>query len=259
MRTNYWNSVRFGTRTMDIHVFCQDAGTERGRRRVKVETFGTVLSERALEIIMGHAHDDKSISSVRSFVYDMLGPTPDRGDLLYRYEHSLRAAENAAVVAEAEGLPKDDLIIACLLHDVGYRECRDDFGRHPFFSADISRRYLEKIGYPPEALREMVKGIALHNLTDDLPKDMTVFQISVRDCDDIDRFDMIRTAMLLGDCVNEKTNQEIIASCSQAIDSANWIMSLPRGTRTAQDMINENCRKRIALLQDILAQANKGL
>ena len=74
MRTDYWNSVRFGSRTMDIHVFCQDAGTERGRRRVKVETFGTVLSERALEIIMGHAYDDKSISSVRSFVYDMLGP-----------------------------------------------------------------------------------------------------------------------------------------------------------------------------------------
>ena len=61
-----------------------------------METFGTVLSERALNIIMEHAHDDKTISSIRSFVYDMLGPTPDRGDMLYRYEHSLRAAENAA-------------------------------------------------------------------------------------------------------------------------------------------------------------------
>lgn len=223
-----------------------------------METYGTVLSERALKICMEHENDDKSIPPVQSFVYDMLGPTPDRGDMLYRYEHSLRAADNAAVIAEAEGLPKDDLIIACLLHDVGYRECQDDFKRHPFFSADIAKRYLELIGYPPGSLQEMVKGIALHNLTDHLPKDMTVFQMSVRDCDDIDRFDMIRTAMLLGDCVNEKTNQEIIASCNQAIEGANWIMSLPRGTRTAQDMINENCRKRIALLRDILAQANKG-
>lgn len=223
-----------------------------------METFGTVLSERALNIIMEHASDDKTISSIRSFVYGMLGPTPDRGDMLYRYEHSLRAAENAAVIAEAEGLPTDDLIIACLLHDVGYRECGDDFKRHPFFSADIAKRYLEMIGYPPGPLREMVRGIALHALTDALPEDMTVFQMSVRDCDDIDRFDMIRTAMLLGDCVNEKTNQEIIPSCNQAIEVANWIMSLPRGTRTAQDMINKNCRRRIALLQDILAQANKG-
>lgn len=27
MRTNYWNSVRFGTRTMDFHMFRRDAGT----------------------------------------------------------------------------------------------------------------------------------------------------------------------------------------------------------------------------------------
>lgn len=223
-----------------------------------METFGTVLSERALNILMRHEHDDKSISCVKSFLYDMLEPTPDRGDMIYRYEHSVRVAENAAVIAEAEGLPKEDLIIACLLHDVGYRECQDDFNRHQFFSADISRHYLEKIGYHPEALQEIVKGIALHNLTDKLPEDMTVFQMSVRDCDDIDRFDMIRTSMLLGNCVNEKTNKEIIAACNHAIDATNWIMSLQRGTGTAQKMINENCQKRIDLLQDILVQAKKG-
>ncbi len=225
---------------------------------VKMDTYGAVLSKKAIHILRQHAHDDMSISSVRSFLYDMLDPTPDRGDMIYRYEHSVRVAENAAVIAEAEGLPKEDLIIACLLHDVGYRECREDFRRHPFYSADISRLYLEEIGYPPEPLQEMIRAIALHNLTDNLPGDMTAFQISVRDCDDIDRFDMIRTAMLLGDCVYEKTNQEIIASCNQAIDGAKRIMSLQRGTRTAQNMINENCQKRIVLLQDILAQAKKG-
>lgn len=223
-----------------------------------METFGTVLSERALKILRQHEHDDRSVSCVRSFLYDMLEPTPDRGDLMYRYEHSVRTAENAAVIAEAEGLPKEDLIIACLLHDVGYRECQDDFIRHPFYSADISKHYLEITGYPPESVQDMVRGIALHNLTDKLPEDLTVFQMSVRDCDDIDRFDMIRTSMLLGNCVSKKANKEIIASCNHAIDTANWIMSLQRGTRTAQNMINENCRKRIALLQDILAQANKG-
>lgn len=223
-----------------------------------METFGTVLSKRAIQILKDHEYDEMSISCVKSFLYDMLEPTPDRGDMLYRYEHSIRAAENAAVIAEAEGLPTDDLIIACLLHDVGYRECGDDFLRHQFYSADIANHYLKNIGYPPDSLQEMVKGIALHNLTDKLPEDMTVFQMSVRDCDDIDRFDMIRTSMLLGNCVNGKTNKEIIVSCNHAVDIANWTMSLRRGTRTAQNMINKNCQKRITLLQDIIAQARKG-
>jgi len=223
-----------------------------------METFGTVLSERALKILRQHEHDGKSIPCVKSFLYDMLEPAPDRRDMIYRYEHSVRAAQNAAVIAEAEGLPKDDLVIACLLHDVGYRECQDDFMRHQFYSADISKHYLESIGYQPELLQEMVKGIALHNLTDQLPENMTVFQMSVRDCDDIDRFGMIRTAILLGNCVNGKTNKEIIESCNHAIDVTNWMMSLQRGTRTAQNMMNENCQKRIALLQDILVQADKG-
>lgn len=223
-----------------------------------MEAFGTVLSERAIKILARHEHDDRSISCVKAFLYDMLEPVPERGDMIYRYEHSIRAAENAAVIAEAEGLPKEDLIIACLLHDVGYRECEDDFRRHQFYSADISRHYLENMGYAPEALREMVRGIALHNLTDELPEDMTVFQMSVRDCDDIDRFGMIRTSMLLGNCVEDKTNKEIIEACNHAIDRTNWIMALQRGTGTAQKMMQENCQRRIALLQDILAQANKG-
>lgn len=223
-----------------------------------MEVYGTVLSKRALKILKQHEHDDKSISCVKSFLYDMLEPTPERGDMMYRYEHSVRVAENAAVISEAEGLPKDDLTIACLLHDVGYRECQDDFVRHQFYSADISKHYLENMEYCSDSLQEMIRGIALHNLTDKLPEDMTVFQMSIRDCDDIDRFDMIRTSMLLGKCVNEKTNEEIIASCNHAIDVTKWIMSLQRGTRTAQNMINEKCQKRIALLQDVLVQANKG-
>ena len=80
---------------------------------------------------------------------------------------------------------------------------------------------------------EMVRGIARHNLTDDIPEDMTTFQMSIRDCDDIDRFDIIRTAMVMGGTVFEKTNVEIIESCEEAISNAKWLMNLPRGTKTA--------------------------
>ncbi len=55
------------------------------------------------------------------------------------------------------------------------------------------------------------------------------------------------------------SRQEIIEACNHAIDAANWVMTLKRGTRTAQKIMNESCQKRIALLQDVLAQAKKGL
>ena len=101
-------------------------------------------------------------------------------------------------------------------------------------------------------------GIERHNLTDKLPEDMTPCQMSVRDCDDIDRFDMIRIAMALGDCTNEKTNSEIIESCEKEIDKARWRMSLKRGTKTADEIFVGLLEKRIALLEEVIAHARKG-
>ena len=118
--------------------------------------YGTVLSDRALTILKKHKGDDKSLASVKMFLYDMLEPTAERGDMLYRYEHSLRVAENGALLAEREGLPREELVTACLLHDVGYRECHkdEDFRRHQFISADIAGIYLKNIGYEEEILQE---------------------------------------------------------------------------------------------------------
>ena len=222
--------------------------------------YGTVLSDRALTILKKHKGDDKSLASVKMFLYDMLEPTAERGDMLYRYEHSLRVAENGALLAEREGLPREELVTACLLHDVGYRECHkdEDFRRHQFISADIAGIYLKNIGYEEEILQEIVKAIVYHNLTDQLPVDITTFQMSVRDCDDIDRFDMIRTAIIIGDCVREKNNTEIMELCRGEINKAKWVMSLQRGTKTAKEMMNAQCMKRISLLEDIVKQAQKG-
>jgi uncharacterized protein len=103
-----------------------------------------------------------------------------------------------------------------------------------------------------------VKGVARHSLHDTLPDDMTPFQMSVRDSDDIDRFDIFRTAMAVRDCVHDKVNSEIIESCNAAIEKAKWVMSLKRGTETAKQMMDENLKKRISILEDILRQAKKG-
>lgn len=222
--------------------------------------FATVLSERVLSILDKHREDDISVNSTKKFVYDMLEPSEDRHDMLYRYEHTIRVAENARIVALAENLPEQDLVIACLLHDVGYRECltMEDLGNHQLISACIANEYLNRVGYPLDRIGEMIQAISRHSLTDNLPEDMSTFQITVRDCDDIDRFDIVRTSMVLGNCVHEKTNEEIIACCKKEIQKAEWVMSLPRGTKTAKELMNSNCSKRIGLLNDIIRQAQKG-
>lgn len=223
-----------------------------------MESYCTFFSDRVKEVLDAHKSAPNLIEDTKKFVYAMLDPTPERGDMLYRYEHSIRAAENAKVIARAEKLPEEPLVLACLLHDVGYRECADDWGRHPFVSADIARVYLQNINYDPDMTAEMVRGIARHNLTDDIPADMTTFQMSIRDCDDIDRFDIIRTAMVMGGTVFEKTNVEIIESCEEAISNAKWLMNLPRGTKTAEILLKNNLNKRIDLLNEIITQARKG-
>lgn len=218
------------------------------------------ISERAKEIISRHNKPANVLEDAKAFLYEMLEPTPDRVDMLYRYEHCVRVAENGKMIAKAEGLPEEPLVLACLLHDVGYRES-DNYGGfyiHNYVSADIARAYLEVIDYDPQYREEVIKAIERHNLTDNLPDDMTVFQMSVRDCDDIDRFDIIRTAMAIGDCTHEKTNVEIIESCEKEIDRAKWRISLKRGTKTADEIFVGNLEKRIALLQEIIAQARKG-
>ena len=216
------------------------------------------LSERALKIIARYNKTDDVIDTTKKFVYEMLEPTPDRGDMLYRYEHSVRVAENGKAIATAEGLPVTDMAVACLLHDVGYRECGDDWPSHPQMSADIAREYLARIDYDPDMAKEIVQGISRHNLTDKLPEDMSIFQMTIRDSDDIDRFDIIRTAMAMGSSVHEKTNVEIIESCNKQIEIARWMMTLKRGTKIAKTMMDKELTQRIELLEQIIAQANKG-
>jgi uncharacterized protein len=225
-----------------------------------MNTYGTVFSERVKTILESHKSYDDLTEETKKILYEMLDPTPERRDMLYRYEHCIRVAENARMIANAEDLPLEPLVITCLLHDIGYRESEPvgGFKVHQFVGADIARAYLENIDYDEKYREEMITAIARHNLTDTFPDDMTIFQMTVRDCDDIDRFDIIRTSMVLGDCVHEKTNSEIIDECNKAIEKAEWLKSLKRGTRTAKEMFDRVCDKRIGLLKEILDQARKG-
>lgn len=79
---------------------------------VILQTFGTVFSQRVLSVLEKHKNDEITIETAKEFLFDMLEPTIDRGDMDYRFEHSVRVAENTKIIAMAEGFNEMDLVIA---------------------------------------------------------------------------------------------------------------------------------------------------
>lgn len=125
----------------------------------------------------------------------LLKPYADDPYLTYRYEHSLRVAGRGMQIAKGENWKVQPLILACLLHDAGYPECKteEDFAHHQEVSARIAEIFLKEIGYDKDEAKRICRAIRIHNLWDDVLSDATPFELSVRDADDLDRFDMLRT------------------------------------------------------------------
>lgn len=119
----------------------------------------------------------------------------DRYDWPYRYEHSIRVAGIGQKIAREEGFDEEALIIACLLHDIGYIVCKtnEDHYVHGRLSAEIARDFLTSIGLEPERIETICYGIKIHTEPEEnYERTPTPFEISVGDADDIDRFDAYR-------------------------------------------------------------------
>lgn len=121
------------------------------------------------------------------------------GDLRYRLEHSMRVAHIGREIALAEGFDETAMVIACLLHDIGYARdvpggwTRQDVIDHARYSAQIARPFIEKLGFPADVTQDMLYGIAIHSDGEaDFPGVETPFAATISDADNIDRFDAYR-------------------------------------------------------------------
>jgi putative nucleotidyltransferase with HDIG domain len=100
---------------------------------------------------------DNPLQATKNFVKEYLNPQPDRYDMTYRFEHSLRVARWGKKIAEGEGWNPEPLVMACLLHDVGYPLCKDfaDLKNHPRYSVEIAEKFLKQIGYDETLSKSM--------------------------------------------------------------------------------------------------------
>ena len=94
------------------------------------------ISERVEQLIEGYEGEGNFVQQTLSFVRSVLQPESvgetrvraketKRYDMQYRYDHTLRVADIGGEIARSEGLSEEALVMACLLHDVGYPECRN--------------------------------------------------------------------------------------------------------------------------------------
>lgn len=171
----------------------------------------------------------------------LLGPgckNPDRAQMRYRCEHSLRVASLAREIARAEGLHEEALAVACLLHDIAYAVLTpdDDWREHGRMGARMARPFVESLGFAPADEADVLAGIALHvDMRADFPCEKTVTARSVCDCDNIDRFDVFRQPLVLREArFDELTTDERIAFAEARIRHAGEAADFPLATAAAR-------------------------
>ena len=144
---------------------------------------------------------EEIIKKTEKFLWNNLEKSIDfqgntRRSVEYRFEHSWRVANIGRIIAKNEGFDEEKMVVACLLHDVGYaRELKDseDYKNHGRYGAQIARPFLHELGYSKAEVEEICYGIAIHvDDKADFEFERTSFAMSVGDADNIDRFDAYR-------------------------------------------------------------------
>lgn len=207
-------------------------------------------------IIERYEAGNNPVETTHCFVKEFLNPQPDRYDMTYRYEHTLRVAQWGKKIAEGEGWNPEPLVMACLLHDVGYPLCKDfaDLINHPTYSAEIAEKFLKQIGYDEKISANICKAIEIHDKWNDVPSDATAFELSVRDADDLERFDLMRICMLGRSDIGERSASELIEVCDNRLTEIEASYGRKCGTETAKRFWEEELVRRRQFYEELKRQ-----
>ncbi len=195
------------------------------------------------------------------FVKDAFHPESGREDKLYRLEHSLRVALWGKKIAEGEGWDPEPIVIACLLHDIGYVESwkNDNYGAHHHYSRFIAEEYLEALGYDIEEVKKIGVAIVLHAESSptenpELFKNASPFELSVWDADDLDRYDEMRMIMNARRDIGELTAADLKKVAENRLSLAVSSKDRICGTETARKYWLEEMDEGRRLYEKLIAQ-----
>lgn len=182
-------------------------------------------------------------------------------DKEYRYEHSIRTANIAKLIAREEGLDEEGLILGCLLHDISYRETfhsKEDHIDHGRTSARIARDFLEPLDLDEKLLNEICFGIAIHvDGKADFDGEYTPFAMSIGDCDNLDRFDVYRLyESLKYACLETMALESKLSFVKNRIEHLKKLLHIEMGTKTAEKLWKEKIEFQITYMDLLLKQLN---
>ncbi|MDE7352425.1 MAG: HD domain-containing protein [Acetatifactor sp.] len=228
------------------------------------------LSERVKRILEEHRAEGDFILQTLGFVQRVLDPESvgerrvagsdiKRYDMQYRYDHTLRVAEIGREIARGEGLGEEALVMACLLHDVGYPECGsfEELGKHPAFGAEIARQFLNKIGYDVKMAESICKAVLIHDRFPYQGEDATALEKSVRDADDIDREDAMRLCIRAYHDIGERPAWEISEICRKRLSETEELKKRVCGTETGKRLWLANITLREQFYQKLFEQMER--
>lgn len=156
-------------------------------------------------------------------------------DLDYRWKHTLRVANYGRMIAEAERANPEQVIAACLLHDIARFDKIDHGIEHGRVGARLVRPFLAELGYSAAEVNNICFAIAAHvDDRADFEHPFTLEARVVNDADNVDRFSTYRILLHFRDCTDDY--DRLIERASQRAEKLKTLrpqnfMSTPTGER----------------------------
>lgn len=192
---------------------------------------------------------------VRARLYETArGSTHEYIDPDYRWQHTLRVTHIGRELAAEEGADEEQVLAACLIHDMAHFDDPDNYRDHGRLAARLARPLLEELGYTPEAINIICHAVGAH--VDDnagFEHPPTLVSAIVSDADNIDRFGPLR---ILQFCAPELEDFPALANKvrERLITLQEYLHKQMMGTASGNRRFNAQLDRMIQFYEDLLTQ-----
>lgn len=202
----------------------------------------------------------------------------------YRFDHTIRVAKYAKIIAEAENLDSEALQIAALLHDISYgldfdikksnyytEPCPELDGfshedlimHHGYISALHSLHFVESLGFDEDTKNQILYAVGTHIKYPENGKligQETLFSKTLCNCDEIDHLSTFRFYEELEKFKftdkSQEERQQFYWSAKGYTQYQMEHLYFDMRTETAKKLFKENCDMRLLILENLQSLIN---